>query len=36
MKNMRELLMYARNEDCSDIHITAGMQVAVRRYKDRG
>ncbi|MCR5425788.1 MAG: PilT/PilU family type 4a pilus ATPase [Lachnospiraceae bacterium] len=34
MKNMRELLMYARNEDCSDIHITAGMQVAVRRYKE--
>ncbi len=30
--DFKELVEYAKNSDCSDIHITVGTNVAIRRY----
>ena len=30
--NFEELMAYAKKTDCSDIHITVGTNLAVRRY----
>ena len=29
---LKELIKYARDNKCSDLHITAGEAVAVRKY----
>lgn len=31
---LSELIQYARSMDCSDLHITAGTEIAVRKYGD--